>query len=242
MVKHTKKIPFIKTLLLLCCYLLLHSSFTQAFEKIAISDSEYNRWPRYCQATSEHADVPPPNGQLRPTLGSNRLGLIWKVGVWHYCVGLIKIVRAERTMSVSEADKGIFDALSSYNKTPKYEYLATEMAVTIARGYRIKKDYVTAEKYLQIPLRFHPNYEMTYSVLSSIYFDKKEYLNAINVLIEGNDATGGKSAEINYFLGLAYANIGNIKMAKEQSIIAKSLGYPLLGLDIKIASIENGKR
>ena len=52
----------------------------------------------------------------------------------------------------------------------------------------------------------------------------------------GNEATGGDSPEIHYFLGLAYLNLKDLDLASEHARRAYDLGYPLPGLRNKLAA------
>tara|TARA_R110001583_G_scaffold154316_1_gene306001 strand:+ start:35388 stop:36125 length:738 start_codon:yes stop_codon:yes gene_type:complete len=208
-----------------------------AYSKVEISEQEFDNWPGYCQA-APFTDVIKPPGRQRVYLTDKQRGLSGSIGIWHYCMGLIHVLRAERTMDPSGVDRGFADLMYSYEKIPKYEPWAAEMAVTIARAYRIKRNYKKAKEYLETVLINRPDYVLTYSVLAMLYFDQEKYIDAITVLVEGNANTEGKSAELNYFLGLAYLYNGDIDAAKKQEAIARELGYPLQGLAQKIAEHE----
>lgn len=218
------------------------SSNSTAFNKIPITPAEWDSWPIYCQGVV-HTGVQPPPGRFRPQLSEQLVQKSWQYGIWHYCIGMIKVQRAERRIHTEEASRLIHDAIKdlmySFERvTDPEDPLAAEMAVIIARAYRVKGDREKALKYLDLAEQVRPDLPQIYAVRSVLHFDKGEYDEAVAVLEGGNKATEGNSAELNYFLGLAYLNAGNIDSAKAQARIAKSLGYPLEGLQRQIEEYE----
>lgn len=217
--------------------LLAASGLALAARKIPVTTLEWDSWPRYCQAAG-HTGVEPPMGRAKPQLSEREASLGWRIGIWHYCIGYIKVMRAELGILPRDrdawADEAIGNLNYSYQKIPKTEPWAAEMAVTIARAYRVLGKGDKAREYLEVARRMRPQYPQTYSVLSMLHFDREEYRQAADILEEGNEATGGRSAELNYFLGLAYVKTGEIEAAREQAKLAKSLGYPLDGLSRQI--------
>jgi tetratricopeptide (TPR) repeat protein len=155
------------------------------------------------------------------------------------------VQRAELSIDPQEAEKladsGLKDTGYSWTRMPRTEPWAAEIAVTRARAYRILGDRDKAQESLDIARSIRPSYPTIYTVMSLLHFDEEAYDKAIEVLQMGNEATGGRSAEINYFLGLSYLNADRLEEARKQADIARSLGYPLDGLARKIAEREQGQ-
>jgi len=58
---------------------------------------------------------------------------------------------------------------------------------------------------------------------------------AVKVLKRGEVATKGKSAEIQYNLGLYMLDLGDVEAARQYAEAAYRLGYPLQGLKKRLA-------
>ncbi|MCP5315327.1 MAG: hypothetical protein H6955_17345 [Chromatiaceae bacterium] len=208
-----------------------------AWNKITLSPLEFDALPRLCKSA---AHLPIPRERQRWPHTKQEKQLIWDVGGWHYCTGVVKLRRAElmpRNISGFEAlvKDALLDIDFSFERMPKRELWYAEMAVAAARGYRLLGDTKRAREFLKLAQDNHPRYAPTYSALALLSFDEKDYATAIGVLEKGNEATGKKSSELNYFLGLAYFYAGDIEKARHQEALARELGYPLSGLARKIA-------
>jgi len=215
-----------------------------AFQRVDITPGEYERWPYYCQA-APHTKVTPPAGFQRPHLSDEDKAVSSAIGIWHYCIGYIKIQRAELYRNsdrgkelLASMGRDFADLRYSFDKIDKSHPWAAEMAITLARGYRLVGKSEQALALLQQARARLPDYPLVYSVISSIYFDQGDYPKAAEVLEEGNRQTGGENPELNYFLGLAYAYDGQLDKAKRQAEISRELGYPLSGLDNKIRRMQ----
>ncbi|MCA9233507.1 MAG: hypothetical protein KDA57_22905 [Planctomycetales bacterium] len=208
-----------------------------AWNTVDMTPLEFDALPRLCKS-APHLPIPRERRRL-PASGSERT-LIWDVGAWHYCTGVVKVRRAELMPRNSPDQKDLVnDALVdigySFERMPKQELWYAEMAVTAARCYRLLGNTERARRLLDLGRKHHPDYAPTYSALALLSFDEKDYATAIGVLEKGNEATGKKSSELNYFLGLAYFYAGDIEKARHQEALARELGYPLSGLARKIA-------
>lgn len=222
-----------------------------AFKKVEPTPFEYDTWPTYCQA---HAADTIPDGRKRPVFGKEDVLILKGIGIWHYCNGLINLNRAEvqadkRTQFFIFNDEAWRDLVWSWNKRSfmfdklgRSHPLVIKMMVDIARGHRLRGEKEKAKKLLMTAIASDPRYPSAYSVMGIMYFDDKDYEKAVEVLNRGDEATKGESAEINYFLGLAYLNLGDIASAKKHEKIARSLGYPLSGLANKIAQYERARQ
>ena len=80
-----------------------------------------------------------------------------------------------------------------------------------------------------------PNYGPPYA-LASILFRRLDRLEeARDLLLRGLEADASGSAELHYFLGLIFLDLGDIEAAQTHADKAEALGYPLSGLQKAIA-------
>lgn len=223
----------------------LVSSFNASAYSFVPTEVEYQSWSPECKAAYGGSNSGRTYGfdKRAPDLGKAFSTLNWKVGGWHYCGGVIKIRRAELSTNAREREKsfleGIQNANYSYSRIDKTHLWAAEMATTIARGYRGLGDIEKAKNYLDEAIRYHPQYPTAYVLYAMLYFDSEDHKMAKEYLLKANDAAKGASSEINYFLGLASIELGELAEAKKFAAEAARLGYPLTGLQDRIKALEN---
>jgi tetratricopeptide (TPR) repeat protein len=114
---------------------------------------------------------------------------------------------------------------------PLYAEIATHLGTVARTG----GDAATALDYFRIAMETHPEYPGGYQGAALVLQDQGKVAEAIDVLLSGNEAAAGGSAEIHYFLGMAYLKQKNLDKAAEHAKVAYSLGYPLPGLRNKLA-------
>lgn len=236
----------IKIYPILCFALVgLVSSFNVSAYSFVPTEVEYQSWSAECKAAYGGSNSGRTYGfdKRAPDLGKAFSALNWRIGGWHYCGGVIKIRRAELSTNTREREKnfleGIQNANYSYSRIDKTNLWAAEMATTIARGYRGLGDIEKAKDHLDEAIRYHPKYPGAYVLYAMLYFDAEDYAAAKEYLLKANDAARGLSSEINYFLGLASIELGELAEAKKFAAEAARLGYPLTGLQDKIKALEN---
>jgi tetratricopeptide (TPR) repeat protein len=83
----------------------------------------------------------------------------------------------------------------------------------------------------------HPGVSEGYAGAALVYRDRGDVANARRMLETGNEAAGGASAELHYFLGLTLIDAKNYEKAQEHARRAYELGYPLPGLANKLAAV-----
>lgn len=224
---------------LLVCLVTL-SGIAHAMKRIEITLIEWDTLPKLCRASQHTWD--PPRGRVRPAMTEHEKKLMWSAGGWHYCHGLVKLRRAElmprSDQMIAVANDAVRDINYSLNKIDPEEPWAAEMAVTRARAHRLLHERDEAYDYLAFARQHHPTYAPSYIALALLAFDEKHYAEAVEVLSEGNEATGGHVPELVYYLGLAHFYNGDIETAVVYEKEARSLGYPFDGLAKKIASYE----
>lgn len=229
----------------LCLLLLLMIGEARAFN-FTPTESEWARWPYYCQAMYAHLDVAKSNGYWKriPKKDADywfKLG-DQEGGAWHYCAGLSHLDQAEAEFNpVLREQKyrgAIADVMFSYNRTLVTSPWSARYSVALARAYRGLKEYVHAARFLNEAIAYHPDNIAAYSLLSLVLMDQGQYAEAKAVLLRGDGVVQGKSAEFAYFLGLASVELGEFAAAREYADRANSLGYPLGGLRQKIDAAE----
>ncbi|GAA0856939.1 tetratricopeptide repeat protein [Aliiglaciecola litoralis] len=85
--------------------------------------------------------------------------------------------------------------------------------------------------------KIYPNDASTYLTWGIYFYRKNDYQQALERFLAAY-AISPNSAEVNYNVGLAYVDVGNVEKAKEFAVRAYQLGYPLQGLKNKIAEFE----
>jgi tetratricopeptide (TPR) repeat protein len=104
------------------------------------------------------------------------------------------------------------------------------MGTTLGVAYRGLKKPEKALEYLQKAIAEQPSYAPAYSVMSMVLRDAGNLEGARDVLVRGNEATRGESAEIHYLLGLTYLDLNDVPAARRHADEAYRRGYPLPGL------------
>ena len=228
---------FQRTPLIALVLLVAWPGISYSFNKVEISKLEYQALPPMC-ANAGHLLLQPGIERRSPPLPEGQGQLIWDVGGWHYCNGLVKLRRAELAPRTIETMAIVKDAIRdmdySLSRINPKEPWAAEMLVAMARAWRILEKPDEAKKFLDIARKNHPSYPQTYLAMATLHFDKAEYTEAVSILKEGVAATEIPSAELEYFLGLAHFKDGNIEAARQQERRARSMGYPLTGLARKL--------
>lgn len=207
---------------------------------------EWASWPEYCRAkyaylrSSETLEFGPP---VSPSLFNKyeaSLGRAW-VFVHHHCAGLGYFQRANLAGTANERTKALGKARDesrfSFDRTPTQLPIYAEIATHLGTIARASKDSKAALRYFEIARQTHPEYPGGYQGAALVLQDDGKYDAAIEILLAGNEATQGSSAEIHYFLGMAYLKLNQLDEASEHATQAYSLGYPLPGLRNKLAAL-----
>ncbi|MET0101179.1 MAG: hypothetical protein ABW078_05545 [Sedimenticola sp.] len=202
-------------------------------------EHEFNTWPRYCQAIYASIGIEKKYARRIPLNEQKR----WKKwadpsGAWHYCASTVWINRAKVEMDPRvrkfNYERAIANAKYSYVHCPKSQPIRAKMGTTLARAYKGIGDVGLAIEYLKEVMVDHPDYPGSYQLMSLILRDAGQLKESLDILLKGNEATGGDSAELHYFLGLAYLMLDDVKSAKKHADKAYTLGYPLPGLRNKL--------
>lgn len=82
----------------------------------------------------------------------------------------------------------------------------------------------------------HPDDPAAYFNKAKLLRGEKQLEAARQTLLKGHEATGGRSVELTYFLGLVSFELGDFDSAQTFAQQAYGAGYPLPGLKEKLAS------
>jgi tetratricopeptide (TPR) repeat protein len=205
---------------------------------------EWASWPEYCRAryvTTSGGSVSEYSNQV-PQETQNK----WKtnlgrpfVTIHHYCAGMAWLQRAQVESDARKRQDALRKARNEAQFTfervdedhPIYGQIATHMGSVARAG----GDSAAALKYFELAIRTHPEYAGGYQGYSLVLQDQGDLAGARDILMKGDSATGGESAEIHYFLGLALLRLKDYDNARLHAKRAYELGYPLPGLSRKLA-------
>lgn len=207
--------------------------------------SEWANWPEYCRAKyaylrrSETLEFGPPVPSALFEKYDASLGRAW-VFIHHHCAGLGYLQRAQLALTPRDRKEALRKALSesrfTFARIPEELPIYAEIATHMGTVSRASGDYDAALSYYEIAMRTHPDYAGGYQGTALVLQDKGRNDEALEVLLDGDKATGGSSPEIHYFLGMAYVKRKDFDRAAEHAKRAYELGYPLPGLRNKLAA------
>lgn len=238
------KVCSLKSLLVVLITILSRSAF--AYEFIP-TDAEWQSWPGHCQAKyvwtpiGESWKFKNSVGPLqRSELARLQEGGI--IAVHHLCAGKLWIQRArlessptqKKWMYLQAWDESMFTANRSDRESPLYSDITlTQATILFEQG-----DAKEAIRLLQERTGEDPTSDVLYSAAAVMQRKMGNLEEARATLLRGDEATSGKSAEINYNLGLVSLELDNVEDAKRYAENAYRLGYPLPGLKFKLARLD----
>ena len=208
------------------------------------TDEQWALWPAYCRArypetgygsTSKWRNAVPSTEvqRWRSQIGPEA----WHY-LHHYCAGMAYLQQARYQSPGSErarrADAAIPEIISFIERTPKSHPLFAQATTDLAWCYKLKGEWDEARQHLQTAMEVQPAHPSAYTLLSLMYRESGKPDEAVKVLQKGNDATKGKSAELQYNLGLMMLEGGDLEAARKYARAAYKLGYPLQGLKQKL--------
>jgi len=170
---------------------------------------------------------------------------VFKLGLWHLCAAHIWVRRSELEINPVKRKTMAKKAFGDINYVKRQigpdHVIAPLTYRTLARAYRQFGERDKALKELDSVRKHHPSDPNLYSVYTAIYFDEKDYPKAIEILEQGNQATGDKIGELQYFLGLAYFYTDQIDKARIYEEKARQNKYPFRALTRKLAEHDAKK-
>ncbi len=231
--------------LVLCCCLL--ASREAAAFSFDMSETEFSSWPMYCQARYASIDVGKAHAfsanfshelieQARTQLGAETFER-----VHHWCAGMTWLNRARLERNPKTREFQLSEAKSetqfTYRGLEADSLIIPAIFVTFGTICQEQKDFTCATDNFEKAITASPKEPAPYSALALLHRKNHQLGLARDVLMRGNTALEGKSAEIHYNLGLILLEMNDIDGALNYAQKAYLEGYPLPGLKKKLTQI-----
>jgi len=210
----------------------------------APTEAEWLAWPDYCRAryveSGAGQDSKFRNSVSPAVVAQQRARVGAEAWYWlhHYCAALSYMSRAAATQDELRAERLLRDAelnaMGQYQRMGKDNFLFPEVMVTIAQIHWQRGDANRAHSFLEEAMQAQPTAASPYAYAATLYRQSGEPAKAIAVLLRGDAAVNGQSAELHYFLGHAYIDVDELDAAVNHAKRAYDLGYPLPGLAVKL--------
>jgi hypothetical protein len=235
---------FLRTGMLMAAGLVLAWPVTTFAFSFVPTRSEWDAWSPLCKARysvssaadgTEFANVVPSATveQWKAQMGE----FVWN-NMHHYCAGLAFQFRARLELDPDKRrqflDRAAKEVDYTYRKLQPGMPLYTTTAVAMGSIAADKGQTKRAVGYLEAAIQAQPQEASAYIALAAVYQRQKRYTQARTTLLAGDEATGGESAEIAYYLGMVSLELGDQAQAVEYARKAYAMGYPLPGLRRRI--------
>src|SRR5690606_27542173 len=130
-------------------------------------------------------------------------------------------------------DETLYNMPGANRQSRYYPQLATQLARILYEQEKYEEGLVV----LAEAMLAQPESDVLYSAAAIIERKPGDPAAARKTVTNGHEAVGGRSAEINYNLGLICVELGDIEAAVEYAEAAYALGYPLEGLRTKLKNL-----
>lgn len=229
--------------LLICCALSTQASHAYQFVP---TDSEWASWPSYCKAKYAWTNIGKGSKFASSVNDVHRAHLArWENdgirGLHHYCTGMVYLKRAMMSNDQILRDRNLDNAYQetqftfsrSNNKSPYFAQIAIQVATILSEHEK----FADALQILSGVVEAQPKNAVLYSAIAVMQRKLGDLQRAKQTLMRGNEALEGKSAEINYNLGLISIELGEIDDAVRYAESAYAQGFPLPGLRVKLEQL-----
>lgn len=206
---------------------------------------EWAIWPEYCRArfvasaAGRESMLGRDISKATVALWESKLGGWW-YALHHHCAGLLLTARARLEPEAKKRTYMLNTALREFRftlaRTPQTSQGYAETSIRAAFALQQLGDVAEALNMIDATLETNPTAAGAYAAKAMILRDKKDFESAIATLKAGNEALDGNSAELHYFLGLTYIDVGDYEAATAHAREAYALGHQLPGLRTKLAS------
>jgi Flp pilus assembly protein TadD len=208
------------------------------------TEAEFSAWPSYCQARYVSLPIGEnspwalqiPRSQIEQA--SKQLGEAVFGGIQHYCAGTVWLRRAkvqpDKALRAFYLRTAKSETMFTLTRLPPDTPMIAPVTTNLAFVYYEEGDFKAAIDLLEEVAQRQPENPATYSALALIHRDRKRLDLARDVLLRGDKVIDGRSAEIQYNLGLVLLELGDISEAQVRARKAYELGYPLPGLRNKL--------
>jgi len=230
--------------LLLCCGLVPGWAAAYSFD---MSEVEFSNWPMYCQARYASLDVGLTHSfsinYSRSLIEQAReqLGAATFERVQHWCAGATWLTRArlqtDPKMREFQLNEAKVESLFTLRGLPPNSSIIPSIYVTLGLICQEQQDNNCASENFEKAIETRPTEAAPYSALALLHRKRKQLDVARDVLIRGDVAVGGQSAEIHYNLGLILLEMGDADGAVVYARKAYLEGYPLPGLKKKLKQL-----
>lgn len=230
----------------LMCVILPWKSALAYFDFVP-TPSEWVSWPEYCRVQysfimqerdSEYANA---YTSADFTRVQNELGMHTFQGIHHYCAGLQwynrAMVQTQPNLRSFMLENALNETLFTYRWATHTSSVFPDIVISLARIRRARGETRQAMEALESAVRERPDSLKLYGGLALEYRDQGNLPKAKEVLLKADRLSGGKSAEIEYNLGLINLELGQSDEAARNAVRAYKLGYPLPGLKNKLRRI-----
>lgn len=207
--------------------------------------AEWDGWPEYCKVRYAVSDIGEDSEYARQisrdsvVLWQGRMGLCWRY-LHHHCGAILQLNRAKAARRPNDRkfalEKAIGEDRLAARFCPETHPFAADIATHLAMTYTEAGDFVRATQSLDWAIRTHPGVPQSYLMKASLLRRSGRVNEALEVLLAGDEASGGVSAEIHNALGFAYLNAADYEKAREHARKAYALGFPLPGLRDQLAA------
>lgn len=206
-------------------------------------DAEWQSWPAHCKAkyvwtpfgaSTKFAGYvgPAERAALQPWEDAGVRGL------HHYCTGMIWLNRARLERDPVQREYMLRNArnetLFTFERSPRAAPHFAPVAIQMATIMYEQGELQEALSLLTSMIEAQPQTDVLYSATAVIQRQLGQLEQAKKTLVAGYNAVGGRSAEINYNLGLVSIELGELDQAVKYAEAAYELGFPLQGLRTKL--------
>ncbi len=206
--------------------------------------SEWDSWSPLCKARysvsraadgTEFANAVPVHSveEWKSQVGD----YVWN-NVHHYCAGMAFQFRARLELDpdkrAQQLDRAAKEVDYTFRKLQPGMPLYTTTAVAMGSIAADKGQTRRAIGFIEAAIAAQPTEASSYVALASVYQRQKKHQDALTVLLKGDAATNGESAEIAYYLGMVSLDLGDREAAATYARKAYGMGYPLPGLRRKL--------
>lgn len=214
-----------------------------AFDFI-LSEEEFLAWPAYCQ--SRYSSLEPGQRQAfsrdfpKAVIEQERarIGQATFDRVHHWCAGMVWLSRARLETNPALRDFKLNEAMREVKFTleglPEDSPVMPALLVTLGSVCQEQRNDSCALEKFSAAIAARPSDPLPYSALALLHRKRKEMDLARDILMRGDKASQGQSAELKYNLGLVLLEMGDVNGALEQAHLAYAGGYPLPGLKNKL--------
>lgn len=242
--KNLRQAHWPSVVLYFCCILASESALAFSF---TMSEAEFLVWPEYCQAryltsdpgmaASYTSKVPRSIiDKAKVQLGPNS----WD-RVHHWCAGMTWLSRSRVQLDPKlrefQLTTAAHEAQFTFQGLEPDSPLIPLIYITFGQVCQEQKDFKCAIENFEKSIAAKANNPSPYSALALLYSRNKQFELAREVLMRGDQALEGKSAEIHYNLGLILLDMNDVDGALSHAQKAYLGGYSLPGLKKKLTQI-----